>query len=173
MDVDVDTRAMTSCRCMMMMFRDIFAGARLHDILDDSFEDSNEGILALPQGIKYDGERGQKGPDDGDYYPCGEPTNTVNRGGEEERKWDQDDHNHGLKDKKSLLVTERKWKWSMNKRTNATDDHAAKLKALFNASRSSSSTRVIPICTELSETDFVSAFSPAFSSGLSALLCST
>src|SRR5258706_5837461 len=56
------------------------------------------------------------------------------------------------------------------KRTNATDDHAANLKALFNATGSSSSARVIPICTELSATECVSfasgsTFSAAFSSG--------
>jgi len=37
--------SMTSCRCVM--FGDIFARARLHDILDDTFEDPNEGIPAL------------------------------------------------------------------------------------------------------------------------------
>ena len=88
---------MTSCR--YAMFGDIFTRAWLHDILDDTFEDPNEGILALIKGIKYDDERSNKGPDHGDYYPCGEPSDTVDRGSEEERKWDQDDHNHSLEDK--------------------------------------------------------------------------
>ena len=36
---------MTSCR--RAMFGDIFARTWLHDILDDTFEDPNEGIPAL------------------------------------------------------------------------------------------------------------------------------
>ena len=45
---------MTSCR--YAMFGDIFTRAWLHDILDDTFEDPNEGILALIKGIKHDDE---------------------------------------------------------------------------------------------------------------------
>ena len=86
------------------MSGDIFAGARLHDILDDTFEDPSESLPALPQGIKYDDERSDKGPDHGDDDPCAEPGNVVDRRGAEERKWDQDDHNHGLKDKSWLVI---------------------------------------------------------------------
>jgi len=88
----LDMRDMTSCSCVMLMLRDIFAAAWLHDILDDTLEDLSEGDSALPQGVKHDDKRGDKGPDYGDYNPSGEPTDSVDRRGKEEREWDQDDH---------------------------------------------------------------------------------
>ena len=71
---------------------------------DDTSEDLNERVPTLPYRIKYDDERSDKGPDHGDYYPYSETSDIVDRGSEEERKWDQDGHNHGLKDKSQLVI---------------------------------------------------------------------
>lgn len=42
----LDMRDIISCSCVR--FSDVFAGARLHDILDDTLEDLSEGDSALP-----------------------------------------------------------------------------------------------------------------------------
>lgn len=98
------------------------------------------GNTALPQWVQDDGKRRTEAPEDPDDDPCCESTHAINGTCEEERERDQNKHDNSLGGiKSSESVPER----GVRSQTKATEDHAAKRKALSSATGSRSGSVVM------------------------------
>ena len=72
--------------------------------LDNTARDLGKGCAAFVQRVQYDGNRRTEAPDDTDDHPRGEPTHAKNGTREEERKWDQNEHDNSLVGIKSFRI---------------------------------------------------------------------